>query len=145
MTDAPETIYLIPGKYNGQLATVWRDDPQYVGLGGPNEVVRYVRADRLAEVERERDSLSVELEGCKQANEMLHQDKRELAAMVGRLREALWQAADRFETEFSDLAGEADCRLACNETPEQSLAEIKADAVKEGMRKYAQQIREGKV
>ena len=52
-------------------------------------------------------------------------ERDELAAHVERLREALWQAADRFETEFSDLAGEADCRLTCNETPTQSLREVR--------------------
>ena len=41
----PETIYLIPGEYEGENCLVWCDDPAPSSCSDPDDAVRYVRAD----------------------------------------------------------------------------------------------------
>jgi sRNA-binding carbon storage regulator CsrA len=41
----PETIYLIPGEYEGENCLVWCDDPAPSSYSDPDDAVRYVRAD----------------------------------------------------------------------------------------------------
>lgn len=93
---------------------------------------------RLAEVERERDALRLELDACRHTNNGLHKDKVRLAAMVGRLREHLEDAESAMEM-FSRAPGSsrddwdfdddrADIRKALAETPPEALRHIRAEA-----------------
>ena len=130
--ETPQTIYLIPGDYDGQPAMVWSDCPAPGEGCDPDEAVRYVRYDRLAEVERERDALRMELDACRHTNSGLHKDKVHLAAMAGRLREELklaranmedWASyVDEYFRQKHDLAGDlASIDRALAETPPTAL------------------------
>ena len=62
MNEAPETIYLIPGEYDGERGLVWCDDPAPDEYSDPAEAVEYVRKDSLSELlARENESLRREL------------------------------------------------------------------------------------
>ena len=43
--NTPETIYLIPGEYDGESCLVWCDDPAPSSYSDPDDAVKYVRAD----------------------------------------------------------------------------------------------------
>ena len=45
MDKAPETIYLIPGEWDGEAGMVWCDDPAPSYTDDPAEAVEYVRKE----------------------------------------------------------------------------------------------------
>ena len=45
MDKAPDTIYLIPGEYDGERGLVWCDDPAPSNDHDPAEAVEYVRKE----------------------------------------------------------------------------------------------------
>ena len=47
MNQAPETIFLIPGEYDGEHGLVWCNDPAPDDYSDPAEAVEYVRKDSI--------------------------------------------------------------------------------------------------
>lgn len=52
MSKTPEVIYLIPGEdIDGVMGWLWCDDPAPSKDHDPNEAVKYVRADKVVELQ----------------------------------------------------------------------------------------------
>lgn len=82
-----ETIYLIPGSYDGEHCYVWSDDPAPGAEDNPADAVEYVRADlylltsellanRIVELTKERDALKAQVEQLQTKNAAILQEAK---------------------------------------------------------------------
>lgn len=149
-----ESIYLIPGSYDGEHCYVWSDDPAQGAEDDPADAIEYVRADlvpasnevlakRIAELTNERDAALAQLASKTDIANQLKDGLAEsfekrmaLQAQVEQLRDLLIRVVKCEEYIFdsdlivavgSDLQSEIS--EALDATPAQCLAEIKARAV----------------
>jgi hypothetical protein len=49
MSQTPETLYLIPGEWDGEAGMVWCDDPAPDQYSDPTEAVKYLKAAAVRE------------------------------------------------------------------------------------------------
>lgn len=47
----PETIFLIPGEYDGEHGMAWCEDPAPDHYSDPAEAVEYVRKDKVRDID----------------------------------------------------------------------------------------------
>ena len=94
MDKAPETIYLIPGEWDGEAGMVWCDDPAPSHDHDPAEAVKYVRAESAKATERDvafrqrdlaykqRDEAELKWSQARQESRDLRERIEELETMV---------------------------------------------------------------
>ena len=124
-----ESIYLIPGSYDGEQCYVWSDDPAPGTEDNPADAIKYVRADlvpasnevlakRVVDLTNERDALAAQVEQL-----------RDLLIRAVKCEEYIIDS-DLIVAIGSDLASEIS--EAIDATPAQCLAKVKAEAGRDG-------------
>lgn len=153
-----ESIYLIPGSYDGERCYVWSDDPDPGSEDNPEDAVKYVRADlaqsnemlarRVTELTGERDTLDIKARAILLSRNEYFKKCEQLAAQVEKLQEekAIFKMTMEMQTRICNETDSLDAETAAfntgwrlalrpledcylGEVPTQCLAEVKAQAV----------------
>lgn len=77
----PETIYLIPGEWDGEAGMVWCEDPAPDEYCNADEAVEYVRKDRYdAIIERQASAAKMGMDAAKKSGAAMYEHGKKMLA-----------------------------------------------------------------